>query len=92
MASIHERFGGLFIPYVTPLNQDGSIDGESLIRLAKYFCAIDSVAGLVSCARIGEGPLLSVEEKRRVYEPSRPSPPRRRSPGCAIWKISPWTA
>jgi 4-hydroxy-tetrahydrodipicolinate synthase len=68
MASIHERFGGLFIPYVTPLNQDGSIDGESLIRLAKYFCAIDSVAGLVSCARIGEGPLLSVEEKRRVYE------------------------
>jgi 4-hydroxy-tetrahydrodipicolinate synthase len=26
------------------------------------------VAGLVSCARIGESPVLSLEEKRRVYE------------------------
>jgi 4-hydroxy-tetrahydrodipicolinate synthase len=68
MASIEERFSGLFIPYVTPFNPDGSIDGESLIRLAKYFCAIESVAGLVSCARIGEGPVLSVQEKRQVYE------------------------
>jgi 4-hydroxy-tetrahydrodipicolinate synthase len=68
MASLHERFTGLFIPYVTPFNQDGSIDSESLTRLAEYFCGIESVAGLVSCARIGEGPLLSVEEKRQVYE------------------------
>ena len=68
MASIHERFSGLFIPYVTPFSQNGSIDNESLTRLTQYFCAIDSVAGLVSCARIGEGPVLSVEEKRQVYE------------------------
>jgi len=68
MASIHERFNGLFIPYVTPFNQDGSLDIESLTRLTKYFSAIGSVAGLVSCARIGEGPVLSIDEKRRVYE------------------------
>src|SRR5262245_26454995 len=68
MASIHERFSGLFIPYVTPFHQDGYLDEESLIRLTRYFSAIGSVAGLVSCARIGEGPVLSVEEKRRVYE------------------------
>lgn len=68
MASIHERFSGLFIPYVTPFNQDGSLDEESLTRLTQYFASIGSVAGLVSCARIGEGPVLSIDEKRRVYE------------------------
>jgi 4-hydroxy-tetrahydrodipicolinate synthase len=41
---------------------------ESLSRLTSHFVALDGVAGLVSCARIGEGPVLSVEEKRRVYE------------------------
>ena len=68
MATIHERFSGLFIPYVTPFNQDGSMDTESLTRLTKHFAALDSVAGLVSCARIGESPVLSIEEKRKVYE------------------------
>ena len=33
MATIHERFGGLFIPYVTPFNHDGSLDPDSLARL-----------------------------------------------------------
>jgi 4-hydroxy-tetrahydrodipicolinate synthase len=68
MTSIHERFSGLFIPYVTPFNSDGSIDSDSLTRLTKYFASLDGVAGLVSCARIGEGPVLSIEEKRKVYE------------------------
>lgn len=68
MTSIQESFTGLFIPYVTPFNQDGSLDIESLARLTKHFTGIDSVAGLVSCARIGEGPLLTLDEKRRIYE------------------------
>ncbi len=68
MPTIHERFSGLFIPHVTPFNQDGSLDADSLDRLTKHFCAISSVAGLVSCARIGESPVLSLEEKQRVYE------------------------
>ena len=68
MAAIHERFSGLFIPYVTPFNPDGSMDSESLTRLTKYFAALPGVAGLVSCARIGESPVLSIEEKRKVYE------------------------
>ena len=29
MAAIHDKFTGLFIPYVTPFNQDGSLDAES---------------------------------------------------------------
>jgi len=68
MSNIHERFSGLFIPHVTPFNHDGSLDLESLARLTQYFAGIPSVAGLVSCARIGESPVLSLEEKRHVYE------------------------
>jgi len=68
MAAIHERFSGLFIPYVTPFHQDGSLDGDSLLRLTQHFVSLPGVAGLVSCARIGESPVLSIEEKRRVYE------------------------
>ena len=68
MAAIHDKFTGLFIPYVTPFHHDGSLDAESLTRLTEHFAALPGVAGLVSCARIGESPVLSVQEKRRVYE------------------------
>jgi 4-hydroxy-tetrahydrodipicolinate synthase len=68
MSTIHERFSGLFIPHVTPFDNSGALDSESLNRLTAHFVALDGVAGLVSCARIGEGPVLSIEEKRRVYE------------------------
>ena len=68
MPTIHERFSGLFIPHVTPFEQSGAIDIESLNRLTAYFVSLPGVAGLVSCARIGESPVLSIEEKRRVYE------------------------
>ena len=68
MSAIHERFSGLFVPHVTPFHDDGSLDPESLTRLTHYFAGVRNVAGLVSCARIGESPVLSVEEKRRVYE------------------------
>jgi 4-hydroxy-tetrahydrodipicolinate synthase len=70
MATIHERFSGLFIPHVTPFESSGAIDPESLTRLTKCFCSLPGVAGLVSCARIGESPVLSIEEKRRVYQVS----------------------
>ncbi len=62
------RFQGLFIPYVTPFEESGTLDIESLERLTSHFVFLNGVAGLVSCARIGEGPVLTVQEKRRVYE------------------------
>jgi 4-hydroxy-tetrahydrodipicolinate synthase len=68
MAAIHDRFSGLFIPYVTPFNQDCTLDTDSLARLTQHFAALPGVAGLVSCARIGESPVLSIQEKRQVYE------------------------
>jgi len=63
-----DRFRGLFIPHVTPFDESGALDTGSLERLTTHFAALSGVAGLVSCARIGEGPVLSVQEKRRVYE------------------------
>ncbi len=68
MQNSQERFHGLFIPYVTPFEESGALDIKSLERLATHFVSLNGVAGLVSCARIGEGPVLTVHEKRRVYE------------------------
>jgi dihydrodipicolinate synthase/N-acetylneuraminate lyase len=63
-----DRFRGLFIPHVTPFDEFWALDMGSLERLTTHFAALRDVAGLVSCARIGEGPVLSVQDKRRVYE------------------------
>jgi 4-hydroxy-tetrahydrodipicolinate synthase len=68
MQTNQRRFQGLFIPHVTPFDESGALDLESLDRLATHFASLNGVAGLVSCARIGEGPVLNVAEKRRVYE------------------------
>jgi 4-hydroxy-tetrahydrodipicolinate synthase len=61
-------FQGLFVPHVTPFDEAGSLDRESLERLANRLASQRGVAGLVSCARIGEGPVLSADEKLGVYE------------------------
>jgi 4-hydroxy-tetrahydrodipicolinate synthase len=68
MPNSEECFRGLFIPYVTPFDESGAVDIASLERLTNHFVSLNGVAGLVSCARIGEGPVLTVQEKRRVYE------------------------
>ena len=60
-------FQGLFVPHVTPFRESGSLDLESLERLTEHLANQRGVAGLVSCARIGEGPVLTEEEKFDVY-------------------------
>ena len=65
MSTIHERFSGLFVPHVTPFDHDGSLDLESLARLTRYFAGVQTVAGLVSCARIGESPTSVIAKKVR---------------------------
>jgi 4-hydroxy-tetrahydrodipicolinate synthase len=68
MPNPQEHFQGLFIPYVTPFDDSGALDTESVERLTAHFASLNGVAGLVSCARIGEGPVLTAKEKRRIYE------------------------
>jgi 4-hydroxy-tetrahydrodipicolinate synthase len=68
MDAAGRRFTGLFIPHVTPFSESGALDLQSLERLAQYLTRQKGVAGLVSCARIGEGPVLNGDEKRKVYQ------------------------
>ncbi len=68
MTTLHQRFRGLFIPHVTPFTESGTVDLDSLERLTTYQASLEGVAGLVSCARIGEGPVLRNDEKRLVYQ------------------------
>src|SRR5262245_59792616 len=60
-------FQGLFVPHGTPFGESGALDLESLERLTTHLANQRGVAGLVSCARIGEGPVLTEEEKIAVY-------------------------
>jgi 4-hydroxy-tetrahydrodipicolinate synthase len=60
-------FQGLFVPHVTPFLESGTVDLESLERLTTHLANQRGVAGLVSCARIGEGPVLTEEENFDVY-------------------------
>jgi 4-hydroxy-tetrahydrodipicolinate synthase len=62
-----KRFQGLFVPHVTPFDDSGAVDLGSLERLTAHLVSRRGVSGLVSCARIGEGPVLANEEKRSVY-------------------------
>ena len=66
--SNYDHFEGLFIPTVTPFNADLSIDKVSLEKLSHHQASIPGVAGLVSCARIGEGTVLRSEEKFEVVK------------------------
>jgi 4-hydroxy-tetrahydrodipicolinate synthase len=63
----YSSFEGLFIPTVTPFTSELAVDLKSLDRLARFQAGIDGVAGLVSCARIGEGTVLRPEEKLEVH-------------------------
>ena len=67
MAISSASFRGLFIPHVTPFAESGELDLQSLRRLTAHFASLSGVAGLVSCARIGESPVLTNQEKRAVY-------------------------
>lgn len=59
---------GVFIPHVTPLDENGELDERSLESLIDHVGTVDGLGGLVSCARVGEGPVLAWEEQLRVYE------------------------
>jgi 4-hydroxy-tetrahydrodipicolinate synthase len=59
---------GVFVPHVTPLTAEGEVDEESLASLVDSLAAVEGLGGIVSCARVGEGPVLTWEEQRRVYD------------------------
>jgi 4-hydroxy-tetrahydrodipicolinate synthase len=63
----YARYEGLYIPTVTPFEPSGELDLKSLDHVARYQASIPGVAALVSCARIGEGTVLTPDEKMKVH-------------------------
>lgn len=63
----YARYEGLYIPTVTPFDEAGGLDLKSLDHVAHYQASIPGVAALVSCARIGDGAVLTADEKMKVH-------------------------
>jgi 4-hydroxy-tetrahydrodipicolinate synthase len=58
---------GVYTAIVTPFSEDGSVDHDTLSRLARW--QVDSgVAGLCPCGTTGEGATLTDDEQGRVIE------------------------
>lgn len=68
MSTETPTFEGVFVPHVTPMSDDEEIDEQSLRDLVRDLAVTPGLGGLASCTRVGEGPVLSYEEKLRVFE------------------------
>ena len=60
------KLRGVVPPMVTPFNQEGELDIANLERLVDYLK--DHVHGLYICGSYGSGPLMNVEERKKVAE------------------------
>jgi 4-hydroxy-tetrahydrodipicolinate synthase len=58
---------GIFVPHVTPFDEQGRIDKEALTPLIEFWLGA-GVAGVVVNSSTGEGPFISGEEKRGLLE------------------------
>ena len=60
------KLKGVVPPMITPFTKDGNVDTESLKKLVTFLK--DQVDGLYICGSYGSGPLMSVEERKKVTE------------------------
>lgn len=63
----NKKFRGVFTAIITPFNEDGSIDEESLKKLIDFNIK-NGVNGIVPCGTTGESPTLDYDEHDRVIE------------------------
>jgi dihydrodipicolinate synthase/N-acetylneuraminate lyase len=61
-----KKLTGVVPPMVTPFLQDGRVDEYNLTKLVHFLS--EHVHGLFICGSYGNGPLMNVEEKKRVIE------------------------
>lgn len=61
-----EKIKGVIPPMITPFDEYGNLDEKNLISLVEYLSP--RVDGLFICGSYGCGPLMSVEERKRVAE------------------------
>jgi dihydrodipicolinate synthase/N-acetylneuraminate lyase len=57
---------GVIPPMVTPFAPDGSVDEYNLTALVEFLC--QHIHGLFICGSYGNGPLMSLEEKKQVVD------------------------
>lgn len=62
-----EWLKGVFTAIITPFNEDGSVDYETLKKLIDYNIE-NGVSGIVPCGTTGESPTLNYEEHHKVIE------------------------
>ena len=62
------KLQGIVPPMITPFDRDGNLDVENLEKLLDFLK--DRVNGLFICGSYGSGPLMNVEERKRVAETS----------------------
>ena len=60
------KLKGVVPPMITPFTKEGDVDTESLKELVTFLK--DRVDGLYICGSYGSGPLMSVEERKKVTE------------------------
>jgi len=60
------KLKGVVPPMITPFNKEGNLDIESLEKLVTFLK--DKVNGLYICGSYGSGPMMSVEERKKVTE------------------------
>jgi dihydrodipicolinate synthase/N-acetylneuraminate lyase len=61
-----QKLMGVVPPMVTPFARDGSVDEDNLTKLVHFLS--EHVHGLFICGSYGNGPLMNVEEKKRVID------------------------
>ncbi len=60
------KMKGCIPPMVTPFNKNGNVDEAGLRKLVRYLN--DRVHGIFICGSYGSGPMMSVDERKRVAE------------------------
>jgi len=73
-----QKLIGVIPPMVTPFTRAGDVDEPNLAKLVEFLC--QHVHGLFICGSYGNGPLMTVEEKKRVMDVVM----RHRRPGVQV--------
>jgi len=61
------KFQGIFPAVITPFDQEGNVDFESLRNVVRFHLE-KGVHGFFACGTAGEGPSMSIEERKAVAE------------------------
>ncbi|MDY6866854.1 MAG: dihydrodipicolinate synthase family protein [Chloroflexota bacterium] len=61
-----KKLRGVIPPMVTPFDEDGALDEKNLVKLVEFLS--DKVDGLFICGSYGSGPLMTLEERKKVAE------------------------